>query len=332
MKRILLIGGEGYIGKVVKEKLVSSGYSVTSYDCILYQNQPSLNNSNDGYSFIYGDMLDSKKLIKEIENSFTVVLLAGLVGDPITKKYPNESALINDTGVKNVIDLCANYDSNKFIFISTCSNYGLIQSDELANENHELKPLSLYAKSKVFAENYILSQKEKTGMNPTILRFATAFGLSDRMRFDLTVNEFTRELSIGNDLLVYDSSTWRPYCHVQDFARLIQMIIEAPVDEVAWEVFNAGGNMNNATKQMIVDMILEKIPDGIVQYQEHGSDPRNYRVDFSKVTSILGFEPKYSIRNGIEEIITEIRNNKFTEVRENKNYYGNYNIDYTPVI
>ena len=109
------------------------------------------------------------------------------------------------------------------------------------------------------------------------------------------------------------------------------MVIEAPVDEVAWQVFNAGGDMNNATKQMIVDLILEKFPDGIVQYQEQGSDPRNYRVDFSKVTSVLGFEPKYSIQNGIEELIMEIKNNKFADVDENRNYYGNYNIDYTPV-
>jgi len=331
MKKILLVGGEGYIGKVVKEQLISFGYHVTSYDYLFYQNDKSINNSNNCYNFIHGDMLDSKKLKKEIEKSFAVVLLAGLVGDPITKKYPKESALINDTGVKNVIDLCADYNSDKFIFISTCSNYGLIQTDELADENHELKPLSLYAKSKVLAEKYILALKQKTGMNPTILRFATAFGLSERMRFDLTVNEFTRELALKNNLLVYDATTWRPYCHVKDFARLIQMVIEAPVDEVAWQVFNAGGDMNNATKQMIVDLILEKFPDGIVQYQEQGSDPRNYRVDFSKVTSVLGFEPKYSIQNGIEELIMEIKNNKFADVDENRNYYGNYNIDYTPV-
>ena len=167
-------------------------------------------------------------------------------------------------------------------------------------------------------------------MTPTILRFATAFGVSRRMRFDLTVNEFTRELEIGNDLLVYDENTWRPYCHVLDFARLIQMVIEAPKGKVAWDVFNAGGDMNNATKKMIVDMILEKIPNGIVQYQEHGNDPRNYRVDFTKVNSILGFVPNYSIQNGIEELIAAIRDNKFTNIEKNPNYYGNYNIKYSP--
>ena len=202
-------------------------------------------------------MLDSKKLENALLEVDGVVLLAGLVGDPITKKYPNESAAINNEGVKNVIDLCAKKNIEKFIFVSTCSNYGLIQDDELAHEEFELNPLSLYAKSKVNAEKHIISLKGKTDMNPTILRFATAFGLSPRMRFDLTVSEFTRDLAMGNGLLVYDANTWRPYCHVQDFARLIKMVLETQFEKVAFDVFNAGGDINNATKQMIIDYILQ---------------------------------------------------------------------------
>jgi len=264
----------------------------------------------------------------EIENSDAVVLLAGLVGDPITKKYPEESALINDQGVKNVIDLCAKYNVENFIFVSTCSNYGLIENNELADENYKLNPLSLYAKSKVNAEKYILSLKDKTNMHPTILRFATAFGLSSRMRFDLTVSEFTRELAMSKELLVYDAHTWRPYCHVQDFSRLIQMVLEAPKEKVAFEVFNAGGDVNNATKQMIVDMILNKIPDGKVKYQKYGSDPRNYRVNFNKVKTVLGFEPKYNIQDGINELVEAIDNHVFDHVDENRNFHGNYEINY----
>ena len=102
----------------------------------------------------------------------------------------------------------------------------------------------------------ILSLKDKTDMNPTILRFATAFGLSPRMRFDLTVSEFTRDLAMGNDLMVYDAETWRPYCHVMDFSRLIQIVLDSPNHKVAFEVFNAGGDVNNATKQMIVNFLI----------------------------------------------------------------------------
>jgi len=258
-----------------------------------------------------------------------VVLLAGLVGDPITSKYPKESNLINNIGVKNVIDLCAKNNMEKFVFVSTCSNYGLIENNELADENHELRPLSLYAKSKVSAEEYILSLKKKTKMNPTILRFATAFGLSPRMRFDLTVNEFTRELALGNELIVYDSQTWRPYCHVEDFARLIQIVVEAPNKKVSWEIFNAGGDINNATKKMIVDYILEKLPNVKVLFQEHGKDPRNYRVSFEKVKSNLDFEPVYTIQDGIDELIKAINRHKFDSVKENYNFFGNYKINYS---
>ena len=330
MKNVLLIGGEGYIGNIVAQNLLNNGSIVTSIDNLIYKNHQCVLNKFhlDNYSFIYGDMLDSEKLEPEIAKTDAVVLLAGLVGDPITKKYPKESALINDQGVMNVIDLCAKQNVEKLIFISTCSNYGLIKNDEFADEEFELNPLSLYAKSKVNAEKHILSLKGKTEMSPTILRFATAFGLSPRMRFDLTVSEFTRDLSMGNDLLVYDADTWRPYCHVEDFSRLIQIVLEAPKEKVAFEVFNAGGDVNNATKQMIVDKILNKIPNGNVEYQEHGSDPRNYRVNFNKVKTVLGFEPKYTVQDGIDELVDAMDNHIFDHVDENRNFHGNYEINY----
>jgi len=330
MKNILIIGGEGYIGNVVAQNLLDSGYGVISFDKLLYRNNLCILHKiqNPYYQFIYGDMLDTKLLIKALKSIDGVVLLAGLVGDPITKKYPNESAVINDEGAKNVIDLCAAMNIDKFIFISTCSNYGLIKDDELANEEFDLNPLSLYAKSKVNAEKYILSLNRKTKMHPTILRFATAFGVSPRMRFDLTISEFTRELALEKELMVYDAQTWRPYCHVQDFARLIRMVLEAPNEKVSFEVFNAGGEMNNATKQMIVDLILVKLPNAKVKYQQHGSDPRNYRVNFEKVKLALGFEPRFTIQYGIDELLAAIDNHVFDQVDQNKNFHGNYEIIY----
>ena len=281
-----------------------------------------------GYKFVFGDMTDRLKIEKLILGSDAVVLLAGLVGDLITKKYPTQSRKINDLGVKQVIDVCAKKDVEKLIYISTCSNYGLINNDVLACEKHVLNPLSIYAESKVSAENHILSLKGNTDMNPIILRFATAFGLSPRMRFDLTVNEFTRDIVIGKELLGYDEHTWRPYCHLKDFARLIQLVIEAPNEKVSFEVFNAGGDENNATKKMIVDKILEKIPNGKVRYQKHDNDPRNYRVDFAKVKSVFGFEPEYTIQDGINELIEAIDNHVFDHVDENRKFFGNYEIDY----
>ncbi|MDC0383576.1 NAD(P)-dependent oxidoreductase, partial [Candidatus Marinimicrobia bacterium] len=159
MSKILVVGGEGYIGNVVVNHLLNSSHEVVSYDNLLYENEHCVLNKihNHNYKFIYGDMNDKTTFKKALEGVDSVVLLAGLVGDPITKKYPSESHLINDLGVKNVIDLCSEEKLNKFIFISTCSNYGLIKASKVANEDFILNPLSSYAKSKVEAEKYILS-------------------------------------------------------------------------------------------------------------------------------------------------------------------------------
>ena len=311
-------------------KPLKDGYHVISFDNLLYRNQSCvLNKIHDpNYEFIYGDMLDTDLLRNSIERVDCVILLAGLVGDPITKKYPKESIQINDQGVKNVIDICADYNTNKFIFISTCSNYGFIKNDHLANEDSSLQPLSSYAKSKVKAEKYILSLKSKTKMNPVILRFATAFGLSPRMRFDLTISEFTLSIANGNDLLVYDENTWRPYCHVQDFSRLIKIVLDAPIEKVSFQVFNAGGDKNNATKQMIIETILQNTSTGKIRYQKNGSYPRNYRVSFEKVNSVLNFKPVYSIEDGVTELLDVINLKIFDKVDKNKKFYGNYKIDY----
>ena len=180
--------------------------------------------------------------------------------------------------------------------------------------------------SKVAAEKKLLSMRGETDFSPTVLRFATAFGISPRMRFDLTVSEFTRDLALGKELLVFDADTWRPYCHVRDFARLIQIVLEAPKHKVANEVFNAGGDINNYTKQMIVDAIMEYLPKSKVRYQKHGSDPRNYRVDFSRVREELNFSPQYTVKNGIVELLSAIENRVFEHVEKYPVVYGNYKI------
>jgi nucleoside-diphosphate-sugar epimerase len=257
-----------------------------------------------------------------------VVILAGLVGDPITKKYPEASEKVNDVGIKSCIDFFDDKAIDNLIFISTCSNYGLIKEDELADEDFELNPLSLYAKAKVGAEKYLLSKKGKVNYTATVLRFATAFGLSPRMRFDLSVSEFVRDLFFGEELLVFDEHTWRPYCHVRDFSRLIDLVLQANSDKIDFEVFNAGGNVNNNTKKMIVDTILEFLPEAKVKYTENGSDPRNYKVSFEKVKSRLGFEPEFTVQKGVEELINALGMGVFGDSLKNKSRYGNYEINY----
>jgi nucleoside-diphosphate-sugar epimerase len=308
-----------------------NGYFVTCLDLFIYGNNTSITHlmSDQNFKFVYGDFRDKETLNHALTNISDVVILGGIVGDPITKKYQMESEAINGSGILNCIDFLQGRSLNKVIFISTCSNYGLINDDQLADESYALSPLSLYAKSKVDAEMYLLSKKEEVDYCPIIFRFATAFGLAPRMRFDLTVNEFARELSLGRELVVFDAQTWRPYCHVLDFARLVHLALEAPTKNVAFEIFNAGGFINNFTKQGIVETILKYLPDANIKYQKNSSDPRNYRVNFEKVKSVLGFEPKYSVDFGVLEIINAIENHIFDLVDINKNFYGNYQINYS---
>jgi len=329
-QKILLIGGAGYIGSVITSYLLEKGYHVCCFDRLLYNNHSCVlpNLSHPRYEFVYGDMLNSAAIDSALNGVKSVVLLAGLVGDPVTNKYPVAAQKVNIDGVRNVLQLLKSRELDRVIFISTCSNYGLIESDVSADELFELKPLSLYAKAKVAIEEELLSFKGKVGYAPTILRFATAFGLSPRMRFDLTVNEFTRELYYGKELLVYDENTWRPYCHVRDFARAVQKVLEAPREKVAFEIFNAGGEINNLTKQNIVEVIKIILPDAKVNYKKHGTDPRNYRVTFSKIKESLGFAPSYTAEEGIRELIDALRQNLFPQVEQQPSFYGNYHIDY----
>ena len=129
-----------------------------------------------------------------------MVILGGLVGDPITKRYPEQSALVNDKAIFDTIDCLDGANVGRVVFVSTCSNYGLMPEGQIAHENSDLNPLSLYAKSKVNAEKHLLGKKGDASYSATILRFATAFGLAPRMRFDLTVNEFTRDVFLQKDL------------------------------------------------------------------------------------------------------------------------------------
>lgn len=330
MKNILLIGGAGYVGSVLTSHLLKKGYTVSVLDNFVYQNQFTIQPylGDPDYHFFYGDLCNSNDIAKASKDITDVVILGGLVGDPITKAYPNESEIINNKGVKTCIEYFKDKAINKLIFISTCSNYGLIKENEVADENFELSPLSLYAKAKVSNEQYLLSQKGIAKYTGVVLRFATAFGLSPRMRFDLSVSEFTRDLFFGEELLVFDEFTWRPYCHVRDFARLIEIVLNAEKDKVNFEVFNAGGDINNFTKKMIVEEIFKYIPEGKIKYGKQGSDPRNYKVSFMKVKEILGFEPEYRVNDGIKELVNAFKMGVYSDSLLNKNKYGNYKLTY----
>ena len=166
MKEILLVGGAGYIGTVLTEYLLNKNFKVKCLDSLIYSQKDSIKKflKNPNYTFILEDMRNNKSIEDYINKNTikNIVILAGLVGDPITKKYPELSSKINDIGVKNAIDVSFQNNIKKLIFVSTCSNYGLIKNNDLADENYPLAPISLYAKSKVKAEKYIMNHKNRS--------------------------------------------------------------------------------------------------------------------------------------------------------------------------
>ena len=187
-----------------------------------------------------------------------------------------------------------------------------------------MNPLSPYAKAKVKVENHLLSKK--TSYASTILRFATAFGLSPRMRFDLTVNHFCYSMVKDKKIEVFDPETWRPYCHVKDFSRLIFKVVDQDTKLVKNKGFNAGSDKNNFTKEGIVNLIKKRIPDVNVLFKKDGIDKRDYRVSFSRLEDELGFNAKYNVDYGINEILNMLnKDNKFLN-EDALRYRGNFDI------
>lgn len=328
-RKILLVGGAGYVGSVMTSYLLNSGYRVKSFDALIYNNQatvlPFLSHPN--FEFQLGRLTSPDDLEGALDGITDIVLLAGLVGDPITNKYRELSDQINVSGYDGLLTSIANRSFRNVIFVSTCSNYGLIEEPQIADEDSPLSPLSPYAEAKVSVEQKILGLKPQANFSVTVLRFATAFGLSPRMRFDLTINEFTRELMLGRELSVYDADTWRPYCHVLDFAGAIERVLEAKAADVNHQVFNVGGDDNNSTKRGIVDSIRKYVKTGKVVYLDKGKDRRNYRVSFDKIKARLGFEPKYTIDHGIGEIQNAVESGLFLSIDQPESFFGNYRID-----
>ncbi len=321
-KKLIVFGGEGYIGRVIQDQLKFK-YDISSYDNLIYEKDKNIYlKKNNKRKIILGDIGDKKNIKRVLCNFDYVLILAGIVGDPITKKYPNISKKINEKFMKDLIVETIKSNIEKLIFVSTCSNYGISSKRKKLNENDKLKPISLYAKSKVKIEKFILSQKNKTNKICTILRFATAFGSSPRMRFDLTINEFVKTLYEKKTLEVYDSDTWRPYCHVNDFAKIIDIIFNSNKKRVNFSVFNAGSSENNFTKYMVAEKIKKFFKNRKVKYLSSSRDRRDYEVNFNKLKK-LNFKPSWSLNKGIKEIIQNLRRNKY----KNK-VSGNYKVFY----
>ncbi len=304
MKKVLITGGAGYIGSVLCRILINNGYHVRVLDNLRFGGETIVELLNhDHFEFVKGDVRDEQTVRHAVVDMDAIVHLAAIVGDPACSKEPELATQTNFESTKLLYGAGNAAGASRFIFASTCSNYGKMDDPSVfVDENSELKPVSHYAETKVASEMFLLSQNKQNTCKPTCLRFSTVYGLSPRIRFDLTVNEFTRELAMGRELVIFGEQFWRPYCHVLDLARSMKLVLESSPEKTAFNVFNVGDTSENYTKKMIVDEILKQIPDGRIRYVQKDEDPRDYRVSFEKISNELGFTITRRVPDGIRQV------------------------------
>jgi nucleoside-diphosphate-sugar epimerase len=177
-----------------------------------------------------------------------------------------------------------------------------MEGNGYVNEDSPLRPVSLYAELKVKFEDYLLNSNPVNGIAASVLRFSTVYGLSPRLRFDLTVNEFMRDVTLGKELVVFGEQFWRSYCHVEDLARACVLVLECDTKKMANNVFNVGDTKENYQKKMIVEEILKIVPNAKIKYVQKDEDPRDYRVDFTKIQTELGYTITKTVPDGLREI------------------------------
>jgi nucleoside-diphosphate-sugar epimerase len=315
MKKILVTGGAGYIGSVLVRILLNNGYAVRVLDSLKFSGDALYDVAqHPAFEFMKGDVRNEADVDKALEGVFGVAHLAAIVGDPACSKFSDEAREVNWTGSVNLFERAEKAGVKRFVFASTCSNYGKMKDpDSFVDENSELAPVSLYAELKVKFENYLLNERKDAKICATALRFSTVYGFSPRIRFDLTVNEFTRNVCLTGVQEIWGPQFNRPYCHVDDLARAVMLVLESPEEKVRANVFNVGVTTENYSKRMLMEEIQKQIPDAKAIYVDKTEDPRDYRVNCDKIKNELGFTITKKVPDGIREIIKLMRSGIITD-------------------
>jgi nucleoside-diphosphate-sugar epimerase len=318
--KILVTGGAGYVGSSLVPLLLLGDHRVRVVDLLLHGGESLLGVwSHPSFEFIHGDVTDRDQIRSAVAGMDAVVHLAAVVGDPACARQPDLARAVNLQASLALIEESQRAGVSRFVFASTCSNYGKMKdAGQFVDEGSELRPVSLYAETKVAVEEALLRSGGNGKWCPTPLRFATIFGVSPRMRFDLTVNEFTMEMLHKKHLTVFGEQFWRPYIHVRDAARAIHLVLNSPPTKVSATVFNAGATDQNFQKQQLVEMIRPHAPDAVVEFVHKAEDPRDYRVSFSRISEQLGFKITRTVAQGIEEVANLVRSDVIADFSDRR--------------
>tara|TARA_B110000014_G_C20124248_1_gene597552 strand:+ start:2250 stop:3278 length:1029 start_codon:yes stop_codon:yes gene_type:complete len=334
-KTILVTGGAGYVGSVLIKKLLNQNFNIKIIDSLVYGSDGISNYfSNDSIEFINSDIREIQNTPSIFHDVDCIIHLAAVVGEPLCKKIPLAAKQINEFATKNLIKLSKKSGIKRFIFASTCSNYG--SSENVVNENSPVSPLSLYSECKVNSEKFLLSEKSDS-FQPCVLRFATAHGLSPRMRFDLLLQEFLRDALVDKKISIFGQDFWRPLIHVEDMADACISSINSTSELISGQIYNVGSDEENYTKKQLAEIIQSYVSDTEIEIIESKIDPRNYKVSFDKIKTSLNFTTKKSVTDSITEILQAIdsgvlnpRDSEFTNISkltEQISTLNNYQFD-----
>jgi len=298
VKKILVTGGAGYIGTSLIPRLLEEGHEVTVFDNLMHggnQLLPFFRSVN--FNFVKGDITIKNQLEDVVKDKDIIIHLAAIVGFPACENNPELATSVNVEGTKNLIELTS--PEQIILYGSTGSNYGEVK--DICTEETPLNPLSLYAETKTEAEKMLLNRG-----NVIAYRFATAFGVSTRLRLDLLVNDFANKCLRDGYLVVYQKNFMRTFIHVSDIAESFVFAIDN-LNKMIDNVYNVGDDSMNYSKEEVCNMISSKT-NAFIHFEEIGedADKRNYIVSYDKIKN-LGFKTKITMEEGIEEIVKALK-------------------------
>lgn len=313
-RHIVITGGAGYIGSLLTSELLRQNYRVTLLDSLLFGGESILPfMSHPNFHFIKTDVTEHRAIKDAVKRDWqkpdAVVHLAGIVGFPACQAVGRQVAWkYNVEATKLVFEQSADLGVERFLFASTYSNYGYSEDGKPVTEEGPLHPQSLYAETKIAAEEYLLAQKDSACV-PLLFRFATLYGLSPRTRFDLIVNQFVLEAFTKRQLIIYQRGYSRSFVHIRDVVRGIIMGLEAEQNKIRGQVFNLGTDSGNYSKNDIVKFVLKRMPETIVEYKDltFGGDMRDVTVSFAKIRNVLGFETTLNVDDGVREVLFALK-------------------------